>query len=448
MTDLAAFRARRARVMDQMAAAGGGVALLASGVAPMRSRDTEYPFRSDSYFHYLTGFPEPEALLVLQVDGQARHTLLFCRPRDEAREIWDGLRVGPAGAQAGFGLDEAQSIETLDTRLPELLADAPAVFLPLGHDAPLEAQLARWLAAVRARTRQGITAPAALHDIWPWLDEMRLVKDAAELSIMRRAAAITAGAHRRAMQRCRPGWQELHLEAELLHEFRRHGAQAPAYPSIVAAGANACVLHYAAGDTELRAGELCLIDAGCELDGYASDVTRTFPVSGRFSAEQRAVYTIVQAAQQAAIEAVRAGRSFHAPHEAALRVLTQGLIDLGVVTGSLDGALESGAYKPYYMHKTSHWLGRDVHDVGDYRAPGTRAAAGTERPWRTLAPDMVLTIEPGLYLRPSAAVPPALHHIGIRIEDDVRVTTADPEVLSAAAPKHIDEIEALMARSA
>jgi len=302
----------------------------------------------------------------------------------------------------------------------------------------------RWLAAVRAASRSGLRAPAQAIDLHTIVDEMRLVKDETEIATMRRAGEISAAAHVRAMRACRPGLREYHLEAELLHEFRSRGAQGPAYNAIVAAGANACVLHYRAGDTELRSGELCLIDAGCELDGYAADVTRTFPVAGSFDGPQREVYDIVLAAQHAAFAQVRPGNGFDAPHDAAVRVLAQGLLDLGLLSGSLEGALESGAYRQFYMHRTGHWLGLDVHDVGDYRASGDATTNGSERPWRSLQAGMVLTVEPGLYLRPADNVPTQFHNIGVRIEDDVLVTTQGHTVLTAAAPTRAADVEALI----
>jgi Xaa-Pro aminopeptidase len=438
------FRARRARVLDAMAARGGGVAIQPTAPERPRNRDNDYPFRFDSHFYYLSGFTEPESVVALVARGDERRAVLFCRERNAEREIWDGFRYGPESAREAFGFDAAFAIEKLDEEMPKLLADSAALFYPLGTDTTLDAQVQRWLAAVRAAGRTGVRAPAMAVDLHVIVDEMRLVKDDAEIGTLQRAARIAASGHVRAMRTCRPGLCEYHLEAELLHEFRSRGAQGPAYSAIVAAGANACVLHYAAGNAELRAGELCLIDAGCELDGYASDVTRTFPVGGRFSAAQRDVYEIVLAAQHAAFDAVRPGNGFNAPHDAAVRVLAQGLLDLGLLQGSLDGVLESNAYRQFYMHRTGHWLGLDVHDVGDYRAPAPAAAADQERPWRTLAPGMVLTVEPGLYLRPAQNVPAALENIGVRIEDDVLVTAAGHSVLSAAAPTATAEVEALV----
>ncbi|GAB4464841.1 MAG: aminopeptidase P N-terminal domain-containing protein [Burkholderiaceae bacterium] len=442
--DVDLYRARRVRVLEAIAARGGGVAIQPTAPEVLRNRDSEYPYRPDSYFYYLTGFAEPEAAVVLVARGARRKSILFCRARNEEREIWDGHRYGPERARGVFGFDAAHPIERIDEELPKLLADAPALFYGIGATPRFDERVQGWLGAVRALARSGVTAPGALHDLHLVLDEMRLVKDDAEIATMRRAAAISARAHVRAMKACRPGAPEYALEAELWHEFRRQGAAGPAYTSIVAAGRNACVLHYRAGAAELHDGELCLIDAACELDGYAADLTRTFPVNGRFSGPQRAVYDLVLAAQAAAIERVGPGRSFYAPHEAAVRVLTQGLIDLGLLAGSVDGAIESGAYRHFYMHRTSHWLGMDVHDVGDYREPGTAADDGGERPWRRLTPGMALTVEPGLYIRPAPNVPESFEHIGVRIEDDVLVTPAGCEVLTHEAPKRPDDIEALM----
>jgi Xaa-Pro aminopeptidase len=435
---------RRRQLADLMRARGGGVAVLATAPEVTRNRDTHYPYRPDSYFHYLTGFPEPEAVLVIVADADSTTAILFCRDKHEEREIWDGFRHGPAGALECFGLDDAKSVTTLDEELPKLLADRPALFHPLAADPVTDASVQRWLAAVRGQARAGVTAPVAAYDVHALLDEMRLVKDASELDVMRRAARISAGAHVRAMRATAPGRHEYEIEAELLHEFRRHGSEFPAYGSIVAGGPNACVLHYRDNDRPLRDGELLLIDAGCELEGYASDITRTFPVNGRFSGPQRTLYDIVLASQAAAIAATRPGARFTDPHDAAVRVLAQGMIDCGLITGSLDGAIESGAYRRFYMHRTGHWLGRDVHDCGDYREPGEAAPAGGTKPWRVLRPGMVLTVEPGLYVRAADDVPPAFHDIGIRIEDDAAVTTDGCEILTAHVPKAADEIEALM----
>ena len=432
--DFAPFHNRRQRLLDRMAAAGGGVAIIPTAGELIRNGDTHYPFRPDSYFHYLSGFPEPEAVIVLVADDAAR-SMLFCREKNIEREIWEGFRYGPEAACAHFAFDEAAPIDSLDTRLPELLASQPAVFFALGHDTAWDARLVASLERVRAQVRTGITAPAAVLDLHALLDEMRLVKDSHEQVIMQQAATISAEAHCGAMHIARPGMPEYAVEAELLRVFRAQGAQAPAYPSIVASGPNACVLHYVANNRNMEDGDLLLIDAGCELDGYASDITRTFPVNGRFSGPQRDVYSLVLAAQAAAIETTRMGVAWNEPHDAAVRVLAQGMIDLGLLAGSLDGVLESEAYRRFYMHRTGHWLGIDVHDVGNYKVDGE---------WRTLQPGMTLTVEPGCYIRPADDVPEAFWNIGVRIEDDALITAEGCTLLSAAAPKDIDDIEALM----
>ncbi len=438
------FARRRAAVIDQMRAQGGGIAIMSTAPEVMRNADADYPYRHDSYFYYLTGFPEPEATLVL-IAGEKNQSILFCRDKNEEREIWDGYRYGPAGAQEKFGFDASFTIDSIDTELPKLMANAPALFYALGSNAKLDAQMQTWLNAVRAQVRAGVTAPNAAFDIRTILNEMRLVKDADEIAIMQRAADITSEAHARAMRTSKPGLREYHLEAELLHEFRRNGSQFPAYGSIVAAGANACVLHYRAGDAELRDGDLVLIDAGCELDSYASDITRTFPVNGKFSGPQKTLYEIVLASQQAAIDATGPGKLFTDGHDAALKVLAQGMLDTGLLdkhkVGSLDDVIANGNYRQFYMHRTGHWLGMDVHDVGDYRDP---AVTATEKPWRKLVPGMVLTIEPGLYVRPAAGVPEQFWNIGIRIEDDALVTASGCEILTRNAPKTVAQIEAVM----
>lgn len=459
---LARCAERRARVAAHLAASGGGVAVLPTAPEVMRNRDADFPYRHDSYFYYLTGFTEPQSLLALVVDpdGSSR-SVLFCRPKDPEREIWDGLRWGPDAACEAFGFDSALPIDRVDAELPGLMADRAGLWWPFGVHADLCSRVQDWLAVLRAQARAGRRPPLTLVDLCAVLDDMRLFKDDYELGVMRRAAAISAQAHRRAMcasarlSAAPPpeGLREYHLEAELLHAFRSGGAQAPAYGSIVAAGANACVLHYRAGDAALASGDLCLIDAACELDGYASDITRTFPVGGRFSGPQRDLYQLVLASQHAALDAVRAGVSFDAPHEAALRVLAQGMLDLGLIARDqapdVDAVIASGAYRRYYMHRTSHWMGMDVHDCGDYAEPGAAPllqSDGGRRPApRLLRSGMVLTIEPGIYVRAGDGVPEAFHGIGIRIEDDVLVRAADAENLTAAAPKSVADIEALMA---
>ena len=429
--DILLYRGRRDRLARAMQS---GIAVVPTAPERPRSRDSHYPYRFDSHFYYLSGFAEPESVLVI-VAGEAPRTLLFCRERDPEREVWDGFRHGPDAAKERYGFDEAHPIGKLDERLAALLENQAAFFYPVGADAEWDARAMKWLNAVRARARAGAAAPDRVQDVRALIDELRLVKDAQELALMRRAARISAAAHRRAMQMARPGRNEYEVEAELLHEFRRNGAQFPAYSPIVAGGANACVLHYVANDALLRDGELLLIDAGCELDGYASDLTRTFPVNGRYGGAQREVYEIVLAAQAAAMDKVRPGNAWNEPHDAAVRVLAQGMLDLGLLKGTLPEILEKESYKRFYMHRTGHWLGLDVHDSGDYKRQGA---------WRPLAPGMTLTVEPGLYIRAASDVPQRLHGIGVRIEDDVLVIDKGCEVLTAEAPKSIEAIEALM----
>lgn len=367
--------------------------------------------------------------------GAQPRSILFCREKDESREIWDGYRYGPEAAREQFGFDEAHTIGDLERRLPDYLSDQPIVWSDFGYDAAWDQRLSRALATVRANARAGVGAPGQLRDLRSELDEMRLIKDADELDIMRRAAEISAQAHIRAMRATRPGRYEYEIEAELLHTFRAAGSQAPAYPSIVASGPGACVLHYVANDRQMQGGELLLIDAGCELDGYASDITRTFPVNGRFSAPQRDLYEIVLAAQQAACDMIRPGASWNDPHEAAVRVICTGLLDLSLLKGPLDQIIEQGSYRRFYMHRTGHWLGRDVHDAGEYKLNGE---------WRPLQPGMVLTVEPGCYVRPAEDVPEAFWNIGIRIEDDAVVTADGHELITTSAPKTVADIEACM----
>ncbi len=353
MIDSAIYARRRARLAALMQE---GVAVLRTAPERPRNRDSSYPFRFDSYFHYLGGFPEPEAVLVI-VAGKNPKSVLFCRDKDIEREIWDGFRFGPEKAREVFGFDEAHSIAQLDESLPALLADQPAVFCDVGTDPEWDRRVIGWINKVRAQVRSGVSAPGEIRDVRRFLDEMRLIKDEHEIGTMKRAAAISSEAHRRAMRATRPGMHEYELEAELIHEFRRQGAQAPAYTSIVAGGPNSCVLHYVQNDALLKDGEVVLIDAGCELDGYASDITRTFPVSGKFSGPQRDVYEMVLCAQAAAIAQVKPGNEWEAPHDAAVQVLAQGMVDLGLCKGSASGVIESGAYRRFYMHRTGHWLG-------------------------------------------------------------------------------------------
>ncbi|MBP6708668.1 MAG: aminopeptidase P N-terminal domain-containing protein [Candidatus Accumulibacter sp.] len=424
---------RRQQVLARL---GDGVAILPTAPERVRNRDAHYPYRFDSYFWYLSGFPEPEATIVL-VGGQEAKSILFCRGKDDEREVWDGFRYGPETAADAFGFSAAHPCSSLEQKLPELIANRSVLWHSLGHDADWDRRIANALNTVRGESRSGVRAPGEIRDLRALLDAMRLTKDAYEIDLMRRAADIASAGHARAMRACQPGMAEYELEAELSYEFRRRGADGHAYTPIVASGVNACILHYVENNKLLAGHSLVLIDAGCELAGYASDITRTFPVSGRFSAEQREVYEIVLAAQQAAIAAVRPGASFMDYHQAALRVLAQGLIDLKVLDGSVDGVVESEAYKPWYMHRTGHWLGLDVHDVGDYRTGSEDDA------WARLVPGMTLTVEPGLYLRPGTQVPQHLHGIGVRIEDDVLVS-AEGCTVYTSAPKTVAEIEEVM----
>jgi len=438
------------------------VAIIPTALERARNRDSDFPYRHDSYFYYLSGFTEPNACLVIDTNGR---TTLFCQPKDLEREIWDGYRLGPAAAPQTLGVDDALSIKELDSHIPKLFENQQSVWYSFATHKGLESQIDGWLNSVRARVRFGVQCPAEQRDLCAPLDEMRLVKDAHEQDTMRRAAQISAQAHIRAMQtsarmlRAGQDAREYHLEAELLHEFRQHGSQFPAYTSIVAAGANACVLHYRADTAQLRDGDLVLIDAGCELDGYASDITRTFPANGVFSGPQKDLYNLVLASQDAAVAATKAGARFTDPHDAAVRVLSQGLLDLGLLQankhGGVGDVIEKRAYFAFYMHRTSHWIGMDVHDCGSYIEPSESSSTSTRqdplsgetitnRPSRILHPGMALTIEPGLYVRPSADVPEKFWNIGIRIEDDAIVTATGCELISRGVPVVASEIEALM----
>jgi Xaa-Pro aminopeptidase len=377
------------------------------------------------------------------VAGEVDQSILFCEGKNPEIEIWNGVRWGPEAAAEYFGFNQAHEIKELDTILPTLLVGQRNMFSTLSRSAQpdLLKQLQGWLVTAQSAVRDTRALPRQWLDLSDVLAEMRLVKDASELATMRAAATISAQGHVRAMQAAHPGCHEYELEAELLYHFRKHGAQAVAYDSIVAAGANACVLHHRAGNAVMQEGDLVLIDAGCELDGYASDITRTFPANGRFSGPQRALYDIVLAAQQAAYEKTSPQHHFNAGHDAAVQVLTQGLLDEGLLRGTLAQAIETASYRQFYMHRTGHWLGMDVHDVGSYRDP---LASAQERPWRQLQAGMVLTIEPGLYVRPTPDVAEKFWGIGIRIEDDAVVTETGCELITRGVPVAADEIEAIM----
>jgi len=412
-----------------------GIAVIPTAAERIRNKDAHFPYRFDSYFHYLTGFNEPEAVLVV-IGGKPSRSILFCRAKHEEREIWDGFRYGPEEAKTQFNFDDTFAIDEIDKILPQLIENKDAIFTPIGIESNWDNKMMGWLNKTRSRAREGITAPASLIDVREILDEMRLIKDSDELDVMRRAAKISAEAHVNAMLATKPEKYEYEIEAELLYHFKKKGSQFPAYTSIVAGGKNACVLHYIENNAVLNDGDLLLIDAGCELDGYASDITRTFPVSGKFSGPQRIIYELVLDAQQAAMEATSRGNSWQAPHDAATKVLAQGFIDLKLCHGSLDKVLENREYSRYYMHRTGHWLGRDVHDVGNYKDDGQ---------WRSLEPGMVLTIEPGCYIRSAPDIPEQFWNIGIRIEDDAIVNQdSGCEIITSGVPKTINDIESLM----
>ena len=424
---------RRRDVMQHM---GSGVAIIPTAPVQVRNRDVDYLFRPDSDFFYLTHFPEPEAVMVLVPERPQGEYILFCRERDPEKEIWDGYRAGLEGACEQYGADDAFPIDDIDEILPGLLENRDKVFCNIGRYPEFDKRLMGWVNDVRAKSRNGVHAPGEFVDLDHIVHEMRLFKRADEVRTMRRAAKISAQAHVRAMHVCKPGMYEYQIEAELLHEFRRSGSQYPAYPPIVGSGANGCILHYIENDAQMKKGDLLLIDAGCELDGYASDITRTFPVSGRFSAEQKAIYEIVLAAQHAAIEQVKPGKHWNDPHEAAVKVLVDGLLDLKLLKGKAQDVIEKQEYRKFYMHRTGHWLGMDVHDVGDYKIDGI---------WRLLEPGLTMTVEPGLYIAAGQkGINDRWWNIGIRIEDDVLVTKDGCEVLSIDAPKAIDDIETLM----
>ena len=412
------------------------IAIIPGAREVTRSRDTEYPFRQNSDLFYLTGFEEPDAVLVLVPGRRQGQVVLFCRERDPDMELWNGYRLGPEGAVAYLGVDDAFPIDDLDEILPGLIEGTQRIYYSMGHDDVFDQRVMGWVNQIRKLVRTGAAPPADFTDLAFLLHEQRLIKSAAEVRVMRKAGEISAAAHVRAMQECQPGRYEYHLEAAIQHTFAEHGARFPAYNSIVGSGENACVLHYTENASKMRAGDLVLIDAGCEYQGYAADITRTFPVSGQFSAEQRAIYDVVLEAQRAAIAKVRPGNTWNQPHDATVRVITRGLIKLGLLRGKERELIKAEAYRDFYMHRAGHWLGLDVHDVGEYRVDGR---------WRQLEPGMVLTIEPGIYIAAdNTKVPKRWRGIGVRIEDDVVVTEQGCDVLTGDVPKRADEIEALM----
>ena len=430
----AEFARRRKNLMGMMDK--HTIAIIPGAREVTRSRDTEYPFRQNSDLFYLTGFEEPDAVLVLVPGRRQGQVVLFCRERDPDMELWNGYRLGPEGAVAYLGVDDAFPIDDLDEILPGLIEGTQRIYYSMGHDDLFEQRVMGWVNQIRKLVRTGAAPPADFTDLAFLLHEQRLIKSAAEVRVMRKAGEISAAAHVRAMQECQPGRYEYHLEAAIQHTFAEHGARFPAYNSIVGSGENACVLHYTENASKMRAGDLVLIDAGCEYQGYAADITRTFPVSGQFSAEQRAIYDVVLEAQRAAIAKVRPGNTWNQPHDATVRVITRGLVKLGLLRGKERELIKAEAYRDFYMHRAGHWLGLDVHDVGEYRVDGR---------WRQLEPGMVLTIEPGIYIAAdNTKVPKRWRGIGVRIEDDVVVTEQGCDVLTGDVPKRADEIEALM----
>ena len=432
--DAKEFPRRRKRLMDMMG--DESVAIIPTASVQIRNRDVTFPFRPDSDFYYLTGYPEPEAVAMLIPGRSSGEYILFCRERDQKMETWHGRRAGLEGAVEQYRADDAFPIEDLDEILPGLLEDREMIYYTLGNDQAFDHRVVGWVKQVRDKVRTGVNAPDEYISLTHILHDMRLYKSRHEVKAISQAARISAQAHRRAMQICRPGLKEYQIEAELVHEFMRLGARYPAYAPIVGGGSNSCILHYTENSDELRGGDVLLIDAGAEYDGYASDITRTFPVNGEFTREQRAIYDIVLAAQLAAIAQVRPGKHWNDPHDAAIDVLTEGLLELGILKGRKQQLIKEHAYSKYYMHRTGHWLGMDVHDVGEYKVDGE---------WRLLEPGMVMTVEPGLYFPAVRELSRKWWNIGVRIEDDVLVTSESQDVLSKDLPKDPDSIQALMA---
>ena len=428
------FARRRQQLMQLVGQ--DGIAILPAAPVRMRSRDVEYRFRQDSDFYYLTGFAEPDSVAVLAPGRDGGEYLLFCRERDPDKELWDGGRAGPDGAIRDFGADDAFPIDDIDDILPGIMESCSRVYYTMGQYAEFDTRIADWVNSLRSREARGVHTPQEFVALDHLLHDMRLYKSRAEITAMRKSAKVAVKAHTQAMQLVRPGLFEYEVEAEFAHEFRRNDAWM-SYSPIVGGGANTCTLHYIENRDQLVDGDLLLIDAGCELDYYASDITRTIPVSGKFSPEQRAVYEIVLEAQLAAIDKTRKDNHWNEPHDAAVKVITSGLQKIGLLDGSLSRLIEDGAYREFFMHRTGHWLGMDVHDVGDYKV-------GDE--WRLLESNMVTTVEPGIYIPASRKIPAKWHNIGIRIEDDVAVTSNGPDVLSKGLVKDPDEIEALMQR--
>jgi Xaa-Pro aminopeptidase len=428
------FKKRRKQLMQRIGI--GNIALLGSSSTKIRNRDVQYPYRQDSDFYYLTGFSEPDALAVFIPGREQGEYLLFCREFDAAKALWEGAHAGLEGATGHYQADDAFPIDDLDDILPGLLENKHKVFYPMGRDPDLDHHLLDWINHIKSQSRSGLVAPGELVSLEHILHEMRLFKSPEEIKLMRRAGEVSAAGHVRAMQTCKAGMYEYQIEAELVHHFMQEGLRSVAYPSIVAGGKNACVLHYTENTDKLKNGDLLLIDAGAECDHYAADITRTFPVSGRFSEPQKQLYQLVLAAQTAAIEQIKPGIPWHNAHDASVEVLTKGLVALGLLEGKVKALIKKEKFKQFYMHRIGHWLGMDVHDVGDYKI---------DQKWRLLEPGMVLTIEPGLYIPVDCkTVDEKWRGIGIRIEDDLLVTEQGYEILTNAVPRTVAGIEALM----
>lgn len=427
------FKNRRQQLLNKLG--NDSIAIISAAPEYLRNGDADYRYRQNSDFYYLTGFSEPEAVAIFAPGRKEGEFILFNRPRDPAAEIWTGKRTGQEGACQDYGADQAFSIHTLDEKILEIISSYHTIYYPIGREVEFDQRVIGWIKQLKAKVRAGIPTPANLKDFAKLMGQMRLIKSPAEIEVMRKACSLSAAAHCRAMEITKPGMWEYEIEATLLYEFTRQGSHSVAYNSIVGTGANACVLHYIDNNTQIKEGDLILVDAGAEYDYYAADITRCFPANGRFSAEQRAIYEIVLAAQEAVLAAIKPSIQWNHLQPIAIRKITEGLVELGILKGRVDDLIESRAYAAFYMHNIGHWLGMDVHDVGDYKIAGE---------WRTLHPGMVFTVEPGIYIQPHENVSEKWWNIGVRIEDDVVVTAQGCDILTKEVPKQIDEIEALM----
>ncbi|MDT8453295.1 MAG: Xaa-Pro aminopeptidase [Gammaproteobacteria bacterium] len=426
------YAQRRKQLMRMMGP--NSIAILSAAPTLIRNRDVEHSFRQDSDFFYLSGFKETGAVIVLVPGRKGAQFIMFCRERDKVKETWNGYRYGPEGVIEHFGADDAFPVEDLDEILPGLMEHCERVYYTIGLNTEFDKHVMDCVNSLRRGTRGGLSAPNEFVSLEHLLHDMRLFKSREEIQLMRKAAKISVQGHIRAMQACQPGKYEYELEAEMLYEFNRNGA-GWAYPSIVGSGANSCILHYTENNQLLHDGDMVLIDAGAEYEGYAADITRSFPVNGRYSEAQKEIYDVVLAAQEAAMQQIKPGNHWNDPHHAAVKVLTRGLVELGLLKGKVPALIKEGAYSKYYMHRTGHWLGMDVHDVGDYKV---------DDEWRLLEPGMALTIEPGLYIPAGSQGAKRWWNIGVRIEDDVVVTKDGYELLSKGLPRTTEEVEAVM----